>query len=257
MNKIINVIILGFFALFVISSCREKKDTIPTNCADIHWKYTGEKGPSHWKDLCIGYSDCGGQTQSPINITNVQNDSSLSAITFNYHETKAEIENNGHTVEFVCDPGSKLTIGGTEYELLQFHYHGLSEHEVDGKHYPLEIHFVNKATATNYAVIGVFIEEGAENPLFSIFLSHFPHEEGTYEDHTEIDLSSLFPENKSYYNYNGSLTTPPCSEVVNWYILKNTVTASAAQISDFQSILHNNYRPIQSLNGRKISAFNE
>jgi len=260
MKNLFKLFLLAIVFSVSFSSCEKKTEekTIPTDCTNIHWKYTGEEGPAHWKDLCTGYAECGGETQSPINITGATENASLSAIAFNYTSTTVEIENNSHTVEFVCDPGSKLTIGGTEYELLQFHYHGLSEHEVDGNHYPLEMHFVNKASESNYAVIGLFIEEGAENPLFTSFLSHFPHEEGTYEDHeTHIDLSSLFPDDKSYYNYSGSLTTPPCSEVVNWYVLKNTVTASEAQITEFQAILHDNYRPIQNLNGRTISMFNE
>ena len=259
-NSLLKSFMIFIVFLSAFSSCKEDKKevVIPTDCTGVHWEYTGDHGPDHWVDLCTGYSACGGETQSPINITGAVDNASLSALSFNYDTTAVEIENNGHTVEFVCDPGSKLTIGGTEYELLQFHYHGLSEHEVNGNHYPLEVHFVNKATDDNYAVVGLFIEEGAENHLFTEFLSHFPHDEGIYEDHeAHIDLSSLFPDDKSYYNYNGSLTTPPCSEVVNWYVLKNTITASASQISEFQSILNNNYRPIQDLNGRTISSFNE
>lgn len=255
-------IVLLFVGLFFLSSfcgCKKNDDNdIPTDCTTIHWSYTGETGPEYWAELCHGFSPCGGDTQSPINITGASENSLLHPISFNYLTTKVEIENNGHAIEFICDQGSTLTISGTEYELLQFHYHGLSEHTVEGQHYPLEIHFVNKASDLNLAVIGLFIEEGAENKLLSDFLSNFPHEEGIYEDHQEvIDLSGLLPDNKSYYNYSGSLTTPPCSEVVNWYVLKNTVTASAEQISEFQSILHNNYRPVQKLNGRVISSYDE
>ena len=252
--------VLSGILLTAVVGCKTKetKDKIPTDCSTIHWTYTGESGPTAWPDLCTGYSACGEKSQSPINITGAVADANLDSINLNYTTTPAEIENNGHTIEFVCEEGSKVTLNGTEYDLLQFHFHGLSEHEVNGKHYPLEIHFVNKATDTNYAVIGLFIEEGDENPLFTQFLSHFPHEEGLYKDTaTHIDLSSLFPKNLSYYNYSGSLTTPPCSEVVNWYVLKNTVTASATQISELQSILHNNYRPVQDLNGRSIKMYDK
>lgn len=253
-------LILPALAILLISNsgCQNNRNQLVEDCADVHWSYSGEVGPTHWVDLCSGFNACGGQTQSPVNITGAVEDQSLSPMVFNYSTTQVEIENNGHTIEFVCDPGSKLIISGTEYDLLQFHYHGLSEHEVDGSHYPLEVHFVHKATEEDYAVIGVFIEEGADNPLFTEFISHFPHDEGSYEDHeTVIDLTSLFPENTSYYHYSGSLTTPPCSEVVNWYVLKNTVSASAAQIAEFQSILNNNYRPVQDLNGRVVSLFTE
>lgn len=257
MKTKIAIYLIGFFALSVFWACKGDINPHASDCTDVHWSYTGEKGPAHWVDLCSGFSACGGATQSPVNIQGALENANLSAILFNYTSTSTEIENNGHTLEFVCDPGSKLTINGTEYELLQFHYHGLSEHVVEGEHYPLEVHFVNKASDDNYAVIGVFFEEGDENALFTQFLSKFPPEEGSYEEHTEIDLSSLFPEDKSYYSYSGSLTTPPCSEVVNWYVLKNTVTASSTQIAAFQSILKNNYRPVQDLNGRVISSYTE
>ena len=243
--------------LFTFSNCKDEKP-IPTDCTDVHWAYTGEEGPDHWVDLCTGYSACDGISQSPVDLTGAVEDNSLTGVSLNYGTTPVEIENNGHTIEFVCEAGSKVTLNGTEYELLQFHYHGLSEHEVAGQHYPLEVHFVNKASDDNYAVIGIFIEEGAENELFTQFLEHFPHEEGSYADHaTEIDLAGLLPDNLSYYNYNGSLTTPPCSEVVNWYVLKNKITASAAQIAEFQGILHNNYRPVKNLEGRSILVHNE
>lgn len=240
------------------SACVYDQAVIPTDCTNTHWTHhmTGT-GQEAWVDLCTGYSSCGGMNQSPVNITGAMSSSALSALNFNYSYTPVEIENNGHTIEFVCEAGSKLLIGGTSYELLQFHYHGSSEHQVDGKKYPLEVHFVHKATDTEFAVVGVFFEEGSEHSLFSKYLSHFPKEEGTYTATPEIELTDLLPENKSYFHYTGSLTTPPCSEVVKWYVLKQKITASASQLAQFQAILKNNFRNIQSLEGRKIFQFDE
>jgi len=258
MKQYYRLLLVLAFSIGLLSACKSDDTNKPTDCSEVHWSYAGETGPDKWPDLCSGFSACGHNSQSPIDITGATDDSSLGAIAFNYGTTKVEIENNGHTIEFVCEPGSKLSISNTEYELLQFHYHGLSEHKVEGQHYPLEVHFVNRASDDNYAVIGVFYEEGEENPLFAEFLEHFPHQAGVYEDHSkEIDLMTIFPENRSYYNYSGSLTTPPCSEIVNWYVLKSPVTASAAQIAEFQDILHNNYRPVQALNGRTVAVYNE
>jgi carbonic anhydrase len=266
MKKVFSLIVMGIVVLSTFSGCKSNTNSQTNNhaiaseddCTHAHWGYTGEEAPEKWVDLCSGYSACGQKSQSPVNITGVKEDKTLSAIGFDYSTTPVEIVNNGHTIQFSCAPGSKLSIGDTQYELLQFHYHGLSEHEVEGEHYQLEVHFVHKATDDNYAVVGLFIEEGEENPLFSSFLSHFPHEKGTYENlSTSLELSTFFPENKSYYHYSGSLTTPPCSEVVNWYVLKNTITASADQISEFQHILHNNYRPVQELNDRTIALYSE
>lgn len=244
--------------LLLMSSCVYDSAVIPTDCTDIHWTYNmTSSGQDHWVDLCTGYNACSGMSQSPVNISGATTHLNLSKLIFSYSTTSAEIENNGHTIEFACEPGNTLTIGGTQYELLQFHYHAQSEHQVDGKKYPLEVHFVHKATDSDYAVLGVFFEEGAPNSLFTEYLSHFPNEEGTYTDHSEIELTELLPGNKSYFHYSGSLTTPPCSEVVHWYVLKNTITASASQINQFQDLLKNNSRRIQGLNGRKIYSFDE
>lgn len=257
MKSITGFLIFTSLVLLSITSCKTS-ETIHDDCDGAHWFYSGNTGPDHWKDLCSGYANCGHQRQSPVNISGAVSNESLSAINFNYNNTRVEIENNGHTIEFVCDPGSTLHINGTTYELLQFHYHGLSEHQLNGIYHPLEVHFIHKATADDYAVMGIFYDEGDANPLFSSFLEHFPTEVGTYEDHSdEIDHSTLLPDNKSYFHYSGSLTPPPCSEVVDWYVLQHTVSASEAQINAFQAILNNNYRPIQELNGRVIDEFNE
>ncbi len=253
-NLFINII----FILGLISGCTYDKTIIPTDCSTVHWTHNSSgTDQNHWPDLCTGYSACQGPNQSPVNITGAISNSALSKLIFNYSTTSAEIENNGHTIEFVCDPGSTLTIKGTPYALLQFHFHAESEHQLNGKKYPIEVHFVHKATDTDYAVVGIFFEEGAENSLFTKYLSHFPVSEGKYTDHAEIELAKLLPGNKSYFNYTGSLTTPPCSEVVNWYVLKQTVTASPVQVSQFKAILKNNFRNVQNLNGRKIFSFDE
>jgi len=261
--KKFNLFLIAILALALFSSCKDDGDkvedstTIPTDCTDIHWTHSGDMGAAHWVDLCTGYSDCGGTSQSPVDITGAEADASLSAIGFNDGTSKVDIINNGHTVQFNLDAGSKFTLGGKEYELLQFHFHGKSEHTVAGSQKPLEVHFVSKYSDSDYAVVGFFFEEGEENPLFTSFLANFPTEEGTYtEASTTLNIGELFPENKDYYHYSGSLTTPPCSEVVSWYVMQNSVTASAAQISSFQAILKDNFRPVQPLNGRQITKFN-
>jgi len=256
--KKLNIIFRIIIISAITSSCTYEKTVIPTDCTNIHWTHnTSGTGQNNWADLCTGYSACLGINQSPVNITGAIANSTLSKLIFSYTKTAAEIENNGHTIEFVCDEGSKLTIKGTAYKLLQFHYHSQSEHQLEGKNFPIEVHFVHKATDTDFAVVGAFFEEGAENLLFTKYLSHFPVTEGTYTDHTEFELAELLPLNKSYFHYTGSLTTPPCSEVVNWYVLKQKITASAGQIAQFKALLKNNFRNIQNLNGRKIFSFDE
>ncbi|PKP47007.1 MAG: hypothetical protein CVT92_17240 [Bacteroidetes bacterium HGW-Bacteroidetes-1] len=167
-NFLIAILSISIF----FSGCNNSdKEVIPTDCTDVHWTHNeSDNGQDKWIDLCTGYNACGGQSQSPVNISAAITDTTLSELVFSYSSTPAEIENNGHTIEFVCEEGSKLIISTKEYELLQFHYHAQSEHQMDGMYYPLEVHFVHKASESDYAVVGVFFEEGEENELFTKFL---------------------------------------------------------------------------------------
>ena len=148
-------------------------------------------------------------------------------------------------------------IGEKKYKLLQFHYHALSEHKINDAHSPIEVHFVHKNNDTDFAVLGFMFKEGKEYDLFSKYLTQFPTEKGDFVSEDVIDLKELIPSNLSYYNYSGSLTTPPCSEVVNWYVLQTPQEASAEQITEFSKILHNNYRPTKPLNERKVFSYTE
>ncbi len=244
-----------------ITSCTQKKVVVKehqtTDCKDVHWTYEGEHSPEHWKDLCSGFVACGGQSQSPIDIVGADVDVNLKPIDFQYVKTSTEIVNNGHTIQFNVSQGSKIFTNGKEYQLLQFHFHALSEHTVNGNHFPVEVHYVHKNSDSDYAVIGIMYEEGEANELFTKYLANFPHEKGKYTSTDSINLSQLLPENKSYFTYSGSLTTPPCSEIVSWYVLKNSVSASKEQILDFSKILHNNYRPVMPLNKREIKIYQD
>jgi len=230
------------------------------DCNDVHWSHhEGHDGPKNWKNLCNGFTDCGGLSQSPIDISTkkVVAGKELSIPKFSYGESKVEIINNSHTVQFNIDGGNKVNLNGKDYQLLQFHYHALSEHTIDGKYSPLEVHFVHKHSDSDFAVLGVMLVEGKENELFKKHLDNFPTDKGKYKSDDVITLLSLFPENKSYYYYSGSLTTPPCSEVVSWYVLKNQIEASKEQIEKISIILNNNYRPVMPISGREVQFFSE
>lgn len=224
------------------------------DCSHVHWGYEGEEAPENWANLCSEFTPCGGKSQSPINIKNAEPKEDLATLEFKYNDTKTDIINNGHTVQFNVSGDNILKVGDKEYKLLQYHFHALSEHMVNGEHYPIEAHFVHKYSDKDYAVVGLFYEEGDENKLLADYLSHFPKEKGKYKSDKSISLLNLIPGNKQYYYYNGSLTTPPCSEVVNWYVLKEPLTASQEQIKQFSEILDENYRPVMPLNERKVYA---
>ena len=224
----------------------------------VSWSYEKDNtGPENWKNLSDDFSKCGGQSQSPVNIStnNTSTRYILRQPEFYYGKSLTNILNNGHTLQFNIEGDHSVKLNGKDYRLLQFHYHSLSEHTIDGEHMPLEVHFVHQHNKTDYAVIGVMYKEGKENPLLKSNLDKFPIEKEVYNSNKSIDLLEILPDNKSYYHYNGSLTTPPCNEVVNWYLLKDPIEASKKQLDRMSQILNNNHRPVQNLNGRRISFY--
>jgi len=234
---------------------QEKQD-----CKDVHWTHHhGKNGPEDWQNLCEEFAACGGKQQSPIDIATdaVEEDAGLRALQFHYGTSKAHIVNNGHTVQFNVDGEHTVRLNGKTYTLLQFHYHAPSEHTFNGEHFPLEVHFVHKYADDDLAVLGVMFVEGDENAFLKEYLDIIPAKKGEVKSDRLIELLGLFPQNKSYFNYSGSLTTPPCSEVVNWYVLQHPVEASKEQLVRFATILNNNYRPVQPLNERKVRLYRD
>lgn len=230
----------------------------PKDCNEVHWSHhKGEEGPENWPNLCDGFMACGGESQSPINLIDsiAESNGELQAIQFNYVSSSIDIINNGHTVQFNMKGDNSITIKEKKYDLLQFHYHALSEHTINGEHSPIEVHFVHKHSDTDFAVVGIMYVEGDENELLASYLEHFPKEKGTYTSENVLELASLLPDDVSYYHYSGSLTTPPCSEVVSWFVLKDALTASKEQIEAFATILHENYRPVMPLNNRAVYSY--
>jgi len=235
----------------LLSSCRNDDET--TNCDTYEWEYIGVTDPETWQ-LCS--ADCGGQVQSPVNITGAVVDADLAALMTDYQDNPINLEYDGHGIKFNYDAGSTLNVNGTDYELLQFHFHGLSEHTVGGQQYPLEVHLVHQSAAGDLAVVGVFFEVGADNDFLANFEGNLPDTEGApYSSANIVNVADVLPADTGYYTYSGSLTTPPCSEIVTWLVMKSTVEASSNQIQEMQDILNNNFRPIQALNGREIREF--
>lgn len=244
--------VLAGFLLLSAVSCKDDKE-LPS-CEGVTYEYEGENGPEHWSELCVDYTDCGGKVQSPIDIKGAVDDAALPLIPQSYTSTATHIVNKGHTIQFNFDSGSSIVVNGETYDLLQFHSHTHSEHTVNGVAAPMEIHFVHKnATTGKLAVIGVLIEEGAENAVLKNFVDHLPAtKDATYEAAGTFNALDLMPSDKSYFTYAGSLTTPPCSEIVTWIVMEHPIEASAAQIHDFEALEHENARPVQALEGRAI-----
>jgi carbonic anhydrase len=163
---------------------------------------------------------------------------------------------NGHTIQVDFPKGDTLTIGSTPFELAQFHFHAPSEHTVAGQHLPAEIHFVHKSAAGKLAVIGVLVKEGAANPAFASIESALPKASGakTPLEKIALDVADLMPKSHALERYDGSLTTPPCSEQVSWFVLTTPIELSKAQIATLTAALPDNARPVQPANGRALVA---
>lgn len=220
----------------------------------VHWGYDGECGADHWGDLKSEYAVCKiGVRQSPVSITLTEK-SDLAAIQFHYYATPLKIINNGHTIQVNYGSGSLVTIGNKKYNLLQFHFHNPSEHKINGVSCPMEAHFVHRGEDGKLAVVGVFMKEGKGNAFIDALWDNLPKEECKENAVTNLKINAkdLLPSNATYYNYAGSLTTPPCSEIVNWFVLKTPIEVSKAQLDEFASIFKKSARPVQPLNGRVV-----
>lgn len=217
------------------------------------WSYSGAEGPSNWGNLSTEFATCKlGTKQSPINFENGSK-TNLPNIEFTYDYTPFKIVNNGHTIQINYQPGSYIKIAGKKYELLQFHFHTPSEHRVNGQKYPMEAHLVHKSEDGELAVLGILMTEGSQNEFIEALWSNIP-EAGVEKtvSGVEVNASALPPQNKSYYHYTGSFTTPPCTEGVNWNVFTTPIEISKEQIANFTSFYKENARPVQPLNDRTV-----
>ena len=223
------------------------------SASGAHWEYFGDAGPDNWAKLSPEYSACAGKNQSPINLTGFI-EAKLKPIVFNYKFGSEEILNNGHTVQINAVPGSCISVDGVQFELKQFHFHAPSENLINGKSFPLEAYLVHVDNEGNLAVVAVMFTEGKANKALEKAWAQMPKKEGD-----KLILSSgispreILPRHRDYYRFNGSLTTPPCSEGVRWLVMKHPISASKEQIEEFAHLMHHpNNRPVQPVNARPV-----
>lgn len=247
-------LILGISALSLIAATASHAEEAHA-MHETHWSYEGEGAPEHWGDLKPDFATCkSGASQSPIDVSSKvkakQHD-----IAFAYSGEASEIVNNGHTIQVNVAPGSAITVGGKRYELLQFHFHSPSEHTINGKHSPMVIHFVHKSDDGKLGVIGVLVNLGKENSALASLWAKLPQAAGEKValENKKVDLMQLLPKGKTYYSYVGSLTTPPCTEGVQWMVMSSTISASKKQVEAFTKLFPHNNRPVQPLNNRTVS----
>jgi carbonic anhydrase len=219
------------------------------------WSYSGAERPKNWGTIKPDYQTCKiGHQQSPIDIRGAKKEA-LPPIQFDYKPATLKIINNGHTIQINYPPGSFITIGDKKYELKQFHFHHPSEEHINGKGYDMAAHLVHADSDGKLAVVAVLLKKGSANDMIAKIWENLPKTEGPESEvaGVEINASALLPSQTGYYTFAGSLTTPPCSESVTWFVLKNPSEISKTEIAAFGKIFPHDARPIQPTNGRTIA----
>lgn len=220
----------------------------------VHWSYEGEEGPAHWGALSPDFAACSsGLQQSPVDIP-ADAPVNPADIVFNYSPSALTVLNNGHTIQANYDAGSSITIDGMDYQLLQFHFHSDSEHTVAGQPSPMEAHFVHGNAAGQLAVVGVMLKQGDANAALEPVFANMPAAAGdpVAVAGATVSAADVLPADQSYYRYDGSLTTPPCTEGVKWFVMVNPVTISADQQAAYNALYTGNFRPVQPMNARSF-----
>ena len=247
-------IVIGICIIGICMNSYAESNDAPSHPEQVERGYGTENGPDVWSQLSPEYVLCAeGTRQSPIDLVN-PTAVTLPAILFNYQPTDLNIRNNGHTIEVASTKENWIELDGTKHELLQFHFHAPSEHTIADKSFDMEMHLVHKSKDGTLAVIGVLIERGSNHGAFDSLLAHLPNTPGEVQriEHITINADDLLPSARNTYRYDGSLTTPPCSEGVKWLVLTTPIELSEVQLTAFTAIVHNNNRPVQPLNGRKL-----
>ena len=251
MQKLILVAALS--AVILSPAFAEEKGAKHEEGKHAHWSYAGPTGATKWGDMQADFATCKlGKKQSPIDIKGARK-GDLPAIGFNYSQSNAEVVNNGHTIQVNLTSGGDVKVASGGYKLLQFHFHTPSEEKVNGKAYPLVAHLVHKSDAGKLAVVAVLFKEGQRNGVLEKVFAAMPaQEDGKADLAGGMNVSNLLPTKRAYWAFEGSLTTPPCSEEVQWHVLKEPVQISKEQIAAFKKLYPMNARPVQPLNGRTL-----
>jgi carbonic anhydrase len=223
---------------------------------ELHWSYEGASGPQAWGRLKPDFNVCAtGKRQSPINIEESGTlQGPAEPLQFNYQPSSGTVVNNGHTIQVDLFGDNAMTVRGSTFKLLQFHFHHPSEERVNYQGFAMVVHLVHKNAEGQLAVVAVLLEPGAANALINKVWTHMPLDTG---DRVRlptglIDMNELLPKDQRYYQFMGSLTTPPCSEGVLWLVLKQPTPVSREQIKLFSLLFPNNARPVQPVNGRPV-----
>lgn len=270
-----NTMFFLFIFLLLAFGCGEEKrhdveqsDTLQNRTSDRFksidfetpdWSYHGDNAPKRWHSIKPEYSDCNGALQSPIDINSTLDINLLTPITTNYLPLEdGELLNLSRTLQLNCPNTGGFSVENSKFTAINITFHCPSEHTVKGNRFAMELQINHVDDRGNIAILSVFVNEGIENAFLADLAANTPPAGKKCDLVSALDINSLMPSNKSYYHYHGSLTHPPCTENVQWYILKHAISASSAQINAIKTaMVEKNIRPIQKLNGRIVNDYDE
>lgn len=220
------------------------------------WSYSGATGPEHWGDLDPRFAAAKtGRRQSPIELAGPF-EPGADWVSYVYSPAPLNVTNNGHSIQIDVPEGSLITLGGRRYDLVQYHFHTPSEHTVDGGFYEMELHLVHQDASGRFAVVGVFLTTGEPNPMLGEIWAHMPARVGESKRSDRlIDPSEFLPGSRRFVQYDGSLTTPPCTEGVAWIMMLNPISVSSEQVDRFEQVIGPNNRPVMPVNERSIRIY--
>lgn len=228
-----------------------KHSSIPR---DAHWDYLGVEGPEHWSMLTPKYMTCeAGRQQSPINITMADHGQQPETLEFHYQTSELHELNNGHTIQVSHISECNVALNHHTYQLRQFHFHEPSEHHIEGKAFPMEMHLVHQDEGGHILVIAVMLTIGADEPVLGQLWQWLPKQIGQEVSlPLNLSIAEILPKNTRHFSYSGSLTTPPCTEGVQWIVLEEPIHISQQDVDQFVQIIGHNARPVQPLENRHI-----
>jgi len=219
-------------------------------CAPAYTYDEGSLGPAHWPGLCTT-----GKMQSPIDITQADK-LRIDDLNIKYQPADLDIINdcNQYRVLLKFPDNYWLTVGKKPYFLTELHFRAPGENAVNGKRPVMSIQFVHYSPEGVFLIIEVPVVAGRENPTIKTLWEHIPDpgKENKVAG-VKINPMDLLPADRTFYRYPGSLTTPICNEVVNWYVLQNPIEMSEAQIAEYTTHYNNTARPLQPSNDRPVS----
>ena len=226
----------------------------PENSTEALWSYRGRSGPDYWGHLNSGFLNCKtGRKQSPIDINNPLHSAEEISFNMNYGFSKLKMSNTGKSYIGSFEPGSFVSFQDEIYNLKELSLHLPSEHTIDGIPYDMEMQLLHYNSEGNALAIGIFLEESRhQNHVLTKIWEAFPNEKGGESEPLHINVAELLPKDSRFFTYDGSLTTPPCTQGVHWVLFSKPAQISPDQVDKFISIYRNNSRPIQGINKRSI-----